>query len=36
VLKELKYNRTHTAEALGISKKTLYLKIRKYGLQVPE
>ena len=26
------YNRTRTAEALGVSRKTLYNKIRKYGL----
>jgi len=28
------YNRARTAEALGISKKTLYLKIKRYGLRV--
>ena len=28
------YNRAWTAEALGISKKTLYLKIKRYGLRV--
>jgi two-component system, NtrC family, response regulator AtoC len=30
------YNRARTAEALGISKKTLYLKIRRYGLRIDE
>ncbi len=28
------FNRARTAEALGISKKTLYLKIKRYGLRV--
>ncbi len=28
------FNRARTAEALGISKKTLYLKIKRYGLHV--
>jgi DNA-binding NtrC family response regulator len=28
------YNRARTAQALGISKKTLYLKIKRYGLRV--
>jgi DNA-binding NtrC family response regulator len=30
------YNRARTADALGISKKTLYLKIKRYELDVPE
>jgi DNA-binding NtrC family response regulator len=30
------YNRARTAEALGISKKTLYLKIKRYGLRVED
>ena len=34
VLKENNYNRSKTAEVLGISKKTLYLKIKRYGMQV--
>jgi DNA-binding NtrC family response regulator len=29
-------NRARTAKQLGISKKTLYLKIKRYGLTVPE
>jgi two-component system, NtrC family, response regulator AtoC len=36
VLKENGFNRARTAELLGISKKTLYLKIKRYGLSVPE
>ncbi len=36
VLGENRYNRARTAEQLGISKKTLYLKIKRYGLVVPE
>jgi len=36
VLKENNFNRARTAELLGISKKTLYLKIKRYGLSVPE
>jgi two-component system, NtrC family, response regulator AtoC len=36
VLKENDFNRARTAELLGISKKTLYLKIKRYGLVVPE
>jgi DNA-binding NtrC family response regulator len=32
VLKKNKLNRAKTAEELGISKKTLYLKIKRYGL----
>ncbi len=32
VLREYKYNRARTAESLGISKKTLYLKIKRFGL----
>ncbi|RPH34705.1 hypothetical protein EHM92_07565, partial [bacterium] len=30
------FNRTRTAEMLGISKKTLYLKIKRYGMKAPE
>jgi DNA-binding NtrC family response regulator len=30
------YNRARTAAALGISKKTLYLKIKRYGLRVDD
>ena len=33
VLKEHNYSRSKTAGALGISKKTLYLKIKRYGLR---
>jgi two-component system response regulator AtoC len=33
VLNENNYNRARTAEALGISKKTLYLKIKRYGMK---
>jgi two-component system, NtrC family, response regulator AtoC len=36
VLKENNFNRARTAELLGISKKTLYLKIKRYGLAVPD
>jgi two-component system response regulator AtoC len=36
VLRENNFNRARTAEQLGISKKTLYLKIKRYGLSVPE
>jgi DNA-binding NtrC family response regulator len=36
VLRENDFNRARTAELLGISKKTLYLKIKRYGLSVPE
>ena len=32
VLREHGFNRARTAESLGISKKTLYLKIKRYGL----
>ncbi len=35
VLKQNNFNRTRTAEMLGISKKTLYLKIKRYGLKAP-
>jgi DNA-binding NtrC family response regulator len=34
VLKQNNYSRTRTADALGISKKTLYLKIKRYGMKV--
>ena len=34
-LKALDWNRSKTAEALGITAKTLYLKIKKYGLKEP-
>ncbi|HSQ74028.1 MAG TPA: sigma-54 dependent transcriptional regulator [Bacteroidota bacterium] len=33
-LREQKFNRARTAQLLGISKKTLYLKIKRYGLKV--
>ncbi len=36
VLKLNNFNRTRSAEMLGISKKTLYLKIKRYGLVAPE
>jgi two-component system, NtrC family, response regulator AtoC len=36
VLRENDFNRARTAELLGISKKTLYLKIKRYGLSVPD
>ena len=36
VLQENNFNRARTAELLGISKKTLYLKIKRYGLSVPD
>lgn len=35
VLRENDFNRARTAELLGISKKTLYLKIKRYGFSVP-
>jgi DNA-binding NtrC family response regulator len=35
-LRQYKYSRTKTADALGISKKTLYLKIKRYGLKVDD
>jgi DNA-binding NtrC family response regulator len=31
-LRTLNFNRARTAEALGISKKTLYLKLKRYGM----
>jgi len=31
-LRVFKFNRARTAEALGISKKTLYLKLKRYGM----
>jgi DNA-binding NtrC family response regulator len=36
VLRENGFNRTRSALALGISKKTLYLKIKRFGLDVQE
>jgi two-component system NtrC family response regulator len=36
VLREHKFNRARTAESLGISKKTLYLKIKRFGLAAGE
>jgi DNA-binding NtrC family response regulator len=36
VLREHKFNRARTAESLGISKKTLYLKIKRFGLAADE
>jgi len=36
VLRENNFNRARTAELLGISKKTLYLKIKRYGFSVPD
>jgi len=36
VLKENGFNRTRSAQALGISKKTLYLKIKRFGLEEHE
>ncbi|MEK7250811.1 MAG: sigma-54 dependent transcriptional regulator [Bacteroidota bacterium] len=36
VLKKNNYNRGRTAEELGISKKTLYLKIKRYRLKVED
>ncbi len=35
-LEEFGYNRAKTAEALGISKKTLYLKIKQFAIPVPD
>ncbi|HEX9007615.1 MAG TPA: sigma-54 dependent transcriptional regulator [Bacteroidota bacterium] len=35
-LEQCGFNRTKTAEALGISKKTLYLKIKQYAIPVPD
>jgi DNA-binding NtrC family response regulator len=35
-LRQYKYSRTKTADALGISKKTLYLKIKQYAILVPD
>ena len=36
VLQANNYNRAKTSRALGISQKTLYLKIKHYGIEVPE
>ncbi|MBI4535825.1 MAG: sigma-54-dependent Fis family transcriptional regulator [Ignavibacteriae bacterium] len=36
VLKENNYSRNKTADVLGISKKTLYLKIKRYGMKVED
>lgn len=36
ILKHNKWDRMKSAEMLGISKKTLYLKIKKYGIRVNE
>ena len=36
VLKQNNFSRSKTASALGISKKTLYLKIKRYGMKVAE
>ncbi|MBM2845481.1 MAG: NtrC family response regulator [Bacteroidetes bacterium] len=36
VLKQQNYSRTKTATTLGISKKTLYLKIKQYGMKVAD
>ncbi|MBI5474531.1 MAG: sigma-54-dependent Fis family transcriptional regulator [Ignavibacteriae bacterium] len=36
VLRKHAYNRTKSADELGISKKTLYLKIKQYGFKVGE
>ncbi|MBM2839694.1 MAG: Sigma-54-dependent Fis family transcriptional regulator [Bacteroidetes bacterium] len=35
-LKHFNYSRTKTAASLGISKKTLYLKIKQYGMKVQD
>ncbi len=36
ILRANGYSRTRTAEALAISKKTLYLKIKRYGLKTAD
>ncbi|HXX63772.1 MAG TPA: sigma-54 dependent transcriptional regulator [Bacteroidota bacterium] len=36
MLRQHNYSRTKTADALGISKKTLYLKIKRYNLKVED
>jgi DNA-binding NtrC family response regulator len=36
VLRQNNFSRTKTADSLGISKKTLYLKIKRYGLKTEE
>jgi DNA-binding NtrC family response regulator len=36
VLRQNNYSRNKTADELGISKKTLYLKIKRYGLRVDD
>ncbi len=35
-LRKFKYNRAKTAEALGVTPKTLYLKIKRYKISLPE
>jgi two-component system, NtrC family, response regulator AtoC len=36
VLRQYNFSRAKTADALGISKKTLYLKIKRYGMKVAD
>ncbi len=36
VLRQCGFSRTKTSDALGISKKTLYLKIKRYGLKLAD
>jgi DNA-binding NtrC family response regulator len=36
VLKHFGFNRAKTAQALGITAKTLYLKIKRYKINVPK
>ena len=33
VLKKVKYNKSRAAEELGIDRKTLYNKLKKYGIE---